>query len=161
MNKLHFLIFVLIVFVAERLLGPNIPMASLVFPIFIIVFAMMSGNNVVSDLSYILIATVFFDLLSGFQFGVLSLVISVVFVSIYFAKELLNIDRRSPALIFFLSFIFVAEYILLFSMFTPIKISISSAGSIVIQTAVILFIMTLFSMRTKIFDIHESREIYN
>ncbi|MEX2053074.1 MAG: hypothetical protein WD898_02495 [Candidatus Paceibacterota bacterium] len=157
MKKLHFLIFVLIVFAVERLLGPVIHMASLIFPIFVILFTMMSTNDSVSDLSYILVATIFFDLLSGFRFGILTLVVSVVFISIYFSKELLNVDRRSPAFIFFLAFVFITEYILLFSTFTPIKISVSNISSIVIQTAVVLFIMALFSTRTRVFDIYESR----
>ncbi len=136
-----FIISAVIIFVLEWF-QPLVHYPFFLFPVFVVPFLLLSRDNV-SDLLPVVLASLFFDFFSGFRFGFSTLVILGIFLSIHLIKNFIDIDPRAPVIIFLLACVFVVEYILLFSILSPLTLGFSNLSVIFVETG-ILFIFTFF-----------------
>ena len=135
-----FLISSAIIFLLERILPALTSWPVFIFPVFVILF-MLTSKGGASELPYIIIASFIFDFFSGLSFGLLTIAILIVFLTIHLTKIFLNIKDRSPIFILILSLVFVFEYFFLLSVKISPRLVISQAPVILLETVVLLIFM--------------------
>ncbi len=135
-----FIISSAIIFVLERVLSVMTPWPSFVFPIFVILFALLYPENTSADLFYIVPSVLFFDFFSGFTFGLLTIAILAVFLTIYLVRNFLSISGRSLVFTVVLSLVLVFEYFLLLSIKMP-RMLVSQIPVILAEAIVVLIPM--------------------
>ena len=132
-----FILSSIIIFALERVLSTMTPWPIFIFPVFVILFGLISDDDITNDLPYVMIAAVFFDFFSGFAFGTLIIAILTVFLTIYLTRLFLNIGGRSLVSTIILSLIFIFEYLFLLSFEMP-KIFLSQALAILAESIILI-----------------------
>lgn len=143
MIKWHYFIFILaVIFLLERLL----PMTGLrpvsLFPLFAVIFLLRS-RDFPRDFSWLAASSLFFDLFSGFEFGIFSLVILLVAWTIYLARRYLLINKASLLSLAILYLFFVSEYLAVFWFQFPQPYLISNIFYTLIWAAAFYFLTVL------------------
>ena len=136
-----FIISSAIIFALERVLQPLFSLPIFIFPIFIVLFGLLSAGDILAYLPHVAIATLCFDFFSGLPFGWMTIAMLAVFLTIYLARSFLNI--RSGPLIFTaaLYLFFIFEYFFLLSFRTSPHLVISQAPLILAESAILLILM--------------------
>lgn len=137
-----FIISSAIIFILERVLQPLFSFPIFIFPIFIILFGLLNAGDILAYLPHVAIAALFFDFFSGIPFGWLTIVMLAVFLTIYLARNFLNISSGSLVFTAVLYLVFVFEYFFLLSIRTP-RLVISQIA-IILAEAMILLIPVKF-----------------
>lgn len=143
MIKRRYFIFILaVIFLGERLW----PMTGLdplfLFPLFAVVFLLRS-RDFSRDFGWLAAPSLFFDLFSGFEFGIFSLVILFVAWTIYLARRYLAINQTSILSLVILYLFFVGEYLAVFWFQFPQPYLISNIFYILIWAAAFYFLVAL------------------
>lgn len=126
----YYLIIVIVIFFAERLAVVSIPWPAFFFPIFSIVFLLLSPK-LDDDLLRIIGAGLFFDYFSGFVFGSFTLMILILILVAYFIRRQILIKRDSLISILAYSLSLLTGFIFLYLPAIEFRL-------ILIQTPIIL-----------------------
>lgn len=86
MRVWQFILVIAVIFFAERLLPFLFFRPMFIFPVFVILF-LLASDDFGRDIIRVIIASLFFDLFSGFSLGYFTLAITVMGVSVYFIKK--------------------------------------------------------------------------
>ena len=116
-----------------------------IFPVFVILFtlAVSVGKQ---DLFYVVAASLIFDFFSGFRFGMFTLTILAVLLSIHLFKNQISVSPGPSFSTFFYSLIFVFIFfaILSFSAIGPVV----KFYRVLLVEAVIIYIFFMIFIRT-------------
>lgn len=102
MNNWRFINIIILIFIFERLFSILIKFPLSLFPFFSIIFFIIN-KKYFDNIILIILPSIFFDLFSGFHFGVFSLIIFVLSLFIYYFKKYFSFGKRSiiPDLIWY------------------------------------------------------------
>ena len=123
-----------VIFLLERALPALTSWPVFIFPVFVILFMLVSRNNA-ADLPYITIAAIIFDFFSGYPFGFFTIAILGLVAAIFIFKSRFNVEPTS--------FISLAIYLLLFVFAYFALVSIKSNSAILLSQAPVIIIETL------------------
>lgn len=143
----YFLVIVLVIFLAERLLPATGLVSISLFPLFAIILLLRS-QNYVTDFWRVVISGLIFDGFSGFGFGFLTLIIFLLGLTIYLARNELAISQRSwfSSLTFFI--LFVIEYQALFLLKSPRHYLIASLPAALAYSLIFYWLLTWVLKKT-------------
>jgi hypothetical protein len=144
-----FIISSAIIFVLERALSIIAPWPIFIFPIFVILFVLTSKSDT-DGLPYIIIISFIFDFFSGLPFGLLTVAILAVFLTIYLAKAFLSISGRPMIFTLALSLVFVFEYFFLLSVKISPRAVLSQAPVILLEAVLLLIPMKFLFGKLKL-----------
>jgi len=155
MNKLIFFLFVVALFVIERVFQAVFNFPIFVFPVFVILLILHSQKEE-RDIVGIILVSLIFDFFSGFNFGIYTLAIFLVCVTIYFLKTRMNINARTFISSAVLAIIFVIEFFLILSVASSPRVLISQAVWLILETAIWTIVLELILKKFKFLK-HEFR----
>ncbi len=136
-----FIISSAIIFILERIFQPLFSFPIFIFPVFIVLFALLSAGDILAYLPHVAIATLFFDFFSGLPFGWMTIAMLAVFLTIYLARNFLNIHGGSLIFTAVLYLVFIFEYFFLLSIrFSP-RFVISQTPLILAESVILLIPM--------------------
>ena len=141
-----FIISSAIIFALERVLQPLFSLPIFIFPIFIVLFGLLSAGDILAYLPHVAIATLCFDFFSGLPFGWMTIAMLAVFLTIYLARNFLNIRGGSLIFTTVLYMVFIAEYFFLFSIRVSPRFVISQI-TVISAEAIILLIPARFLLK--------------
>mgnify|MGYP001574645566 CR=1 FL=1 len=141
-----FIISSAVIFVLERVLSIVVPWPIFIFPVFVVLFGLLSTGDILAYLPYVAVAAIFFDFFSGLPFGWFTIAMLAVFLTIYLARNFLNISGGSLIFTAILCLIFIFEYFFLLSIRVSPRFVISQAAVIAAE-AIILLIPMRFLFR--------------
>ncbi len=141
-----FIISSAVIFILERVFQPLFSFPVFIFPFFIILFGLLSAGDILSYLPHVAIAALCFDFFPGLPFGWFTIAMLAVFLTIYLARNFLNINSGSLVFTAVLYLVFIFEYFFLLSIrFSP-RFVVSQAP-LILTEAVILLIPTKFLLQ--------------
>ena len=142
------------IFALERALPAMTSWPVFIFPVFVILFMLTrpphsymsvgASKNNAADLSYITIASLFFDFFSSFRFGFFTLTILAVSVSIYLFKIRFSVGSTSFFSTLIYSLIFVFEFFVLLSTKSNLQLVVTQIPIIIVETMTILLLTRVF-----------------
>jgi hypothetical protein len=136
-----FIIFSVIIFVLERIFQPLFSFPVFIFPLFAIFFGLSAAGDILIYLPYLAIVALFFDFFSGLPFGWMTIAVLAVFLTIYLARNFLDIAGKPLLFISAIYLVFVFEYFFLLSIESSLHFVVSQSWFILIES---LILMALF-----------------
>ncbi|MEK7153989.1 MAG: hypothetical protein AAB792_00330, partial [Patescibacteria group bacterium] len=136
-----FIISSAVIFVLERVLSIVVPWPIFIFPVFVVLFGLLSTGDILAYLPYVAVAAIFFDFFSGLPFGWFTIAMLAVFLTIYLAHHFLNIGSGSFVFTALLYLVFITEYFLLLSIRSSPRFVISQAAVIAAEAIILLIPM--------------------
>ena len=137
-----------VIFLLERALPTLTSWPIFIFPIFVILFLLVSKNDA-DELVYVAIAVLIFDFFSGYTFGFLALAILAVALAIFFFKTRFNVNSQSFFSLAIYTFIFAFVYLALLSIRSNPRLIITQIPTIVTETTILFLIFNFAFRRVK------------
>ncbi|OGN05167.1 MAG: hypothetical protein A2831_01640 [Candidatus Yanofskybacteria bacterium RIFCSPHIGHO2_01_FULL_44_17] len=146
MPRLQFFVTMsVVIFVVERILPLMVSWPIFIFPVLAILF-MLTSKNEAREMSYIVIASLFFDFFSGYIFGWATLIILAVVLIIFFFKTRFNVSSQPILSLAIYTLIFTFVYFAILSVKSDLRFMTSQSTAIIIET-LILFLIFNFTFR--------------
>lgn len=127
-----------IIFILERVLQPLFSFPIFIFPVFIVLFGLLSAGDILTYLPHVTIAALCFDFFSGLPFGWMTIAMLAIFLTIYLARNFLNITSGSLIFTVILYLVFITEYFFLLSIRVSPRFVISQAPLILAEAIILL-----------------------
>ena len=138
------------IFVVERFLPAIINWPIFIFLIFVILF-MLTSKDEARDLFYIAIASIFFDLFSGFRFGFFVIALLLVSLCVHLFKNRINVNTKS----FFLTIVYSLIFVFIFTVILSIR---NMAGIMLLTKPIFLAETIIISVLLQFFfKLNDSR----
>lgn len=143
-----FIIAIPVIFFLEHL-HPLVRRPLFVFPVFIILFILISRRSS-GNLGYVVASSLIFDIFSGFAFGWLTGAVLAVYLTALAIKKFIAISLDSWLKLIILTILLTGEYVLLMLIKSDIRVLADNAVSIIGQTAIFAAIFVLIFKKLKI-----------
>jgi len=133
-----FIISSVIIFILERVLQPLFSFPVFIFPVFVVLLGLLSVGDILAYLPHVAIAALCFDFFSGLPFGWMTIAMLAIFLTIYLARNFLNITSGSLIFTVILYLVFITEYFFLLSIRVSPRFVISQAPLILAEAIILL-----------------------
>ena len=100
MSNSKFIIFVILIFLAELIFRISFPNAVIIFPAFVVYYMLKHDND--NWIFRIIIASIFFDAVYGLQFGIYTLTIFLTALLFNSSKSIFILNNKSHLILSFL-----------------------------------------------------------
>jgi hypothetical protein len=127
-----------IIFILERVLQPLFSFPVFIFPVFVVLLGLLSVGDILAYLPHVAIAALCFDFFSGLPFGWMTIAMLAIFLTIYLARNFLNITSGSLIFTVILYLVFITEYFFLLSIRVSPRFVISQAPLILAEAIILL-----------------------
>ena len=137
-----------VIFLLERGLPALTNWPFFIFPVFVILFMLVSCNNA-ADLPHVTVATLLFDFFSGYPFGFFTIAILGLAVAIFIFKSRFNVEPTSFIPLAIYSLLFVFAYFVIVSIKSKSAILLSQVPIIITETLIVFSLVILMARYAK------------